>query len=175
MDRKQLEDILSKTMRDMSLFVRDTDLTPNQIRHYVPDLIIKERAFVDVTYKVGGLVTDHRFTILSNHMTSMAMLEQGTNWGLCIAQKDSYFWVLDKYEYKGKHQILLLHLPKEDWEAFKQIPIESQLRVIKILRERFESTLQLPPIPEVTSQEWLDRCRFPIGMDDDGRLFPLGT
>ena len=59
-----------------------------------------------------GMVTSHRYAILSNHMGDFREYEHGTNWGLFVA-KHSHFKVIDIYEYNGKTQILLLHLPDD--------------------------------------------------------------
>jgi len=39
--------------------------------------------------------------------------------------------------------------------------------------ERFEYKCNLEAVPELTTKEWLDRCYFPIGMDNNGNFFDL--
>lgn len=52
-------------------------------------------------------------------MLDISEYEQGTNWGLCVADHESRFKVLDVYEYEGKTQITLLHLLDDDrWRIF---------------------------------------------------------
>ena len=49
---------------------------------------------------------------------------------------------------------------------------------LKALEEELAGLmLQIPPdqekIEEVNTKEWLERCSFPIGMDNDGNLWGL--
>ena len=156
------------------MFVRDVNLPDETANKYTPDMIIRERAFVDASHRVMGMVTTHRFAILSNHMASFENFEHGTNWGLCVAQRDSHFKVLAKHDYCGKTLILLLHLPDdEDWKMFQNVKINIEDDMIATSIERFENKCNLEAIPELATKEWLDRCSFPIGMDDKGDFFEL--
>lgn len=49
-----------------------------------------------------GMLTTHRYVILSNHMADMSQFEHDTHWGLCVAQKDAHFKVLGQYTFEGK-------------------------------------------------------------------------
>lgn len=46
-------------------------------------------------------------------------------------------------------------------------------KVYKRAIERFETMCEMPPVAELTTQKWLERCAFPIGMSDDGTLWEL--
>lgn len=75
------------------------------------------KRFVDASHRVMGMITTHRYSILSNHMRDLRPFEHGTNWGLSVAPRDAHFKVLDVYTYGNKTQILLLHLPEdENWK-----------------------------------------------------------
>ena len=37
----------------------------------------------------------------------------------------------------------------------------------------FETKIQLPPIPELTTNDWLKRCEFPLGVDNNREPWPL--
>ena len=80
--------------------------------------IIRERAFTDASRRVGGIVTTHRFAVSFNHYMDASEFEQGTDWGLCIMQKDSRFKVLNVYKKNEKTLITLLHLSEEYWKFF---------------------------------------------------------
>lgn len=99
--------------------VRDVNLDPEVAALYKPGMIIRDKAFIGASKRVGGLATTHRFSIFSNHMVDISEYEQGTNWGLCVADHESRFKVLDVYEYEGKTQITLIHLLDDDrWRIF---------------------------------------------------------
>lgn len=57
-----------------------------------------------------GMVTAHRIAIISNRMRDISDAiedEEKKARGLCLAQSNSRFKVLDVYEFAGKTQILL--------------------------------------------------------------------
>ena len=84
-------------------YVRDANLDPAVATLYKPGMVIRDKAFVDATRRIGGMVTTHRFAILSNHMANLSKFEHGTNWGLCVAAPESRFKIIDVYEYDGKN------------------------------------------------------------------------
>lgn len=74
----------------------------------------------------------------------------------------------------GKTLIFVLHLPNDKrWRLLANVTLNLDEDVLAEAIRRMEVQLQEAPIPEVTSGDWLDRCRFPLGMSDDGELFPL--
>lgn len=65
-----------------------------------------------------------------------------------------------------------MHLPDDErWKLFKSVNISLEEKLIKDSRERFENKCMQEVVPELASQEWLDRCSQPIGMDMQGNLF----
>lgn len=91
----------------ITLFARDVNLPSGLAEKYKAGMIIREKGFTDATIRFGGMVTSCRYVILSNHMKNLAMLENGTNWGLHVANKDAHFKVLGQVDYKGKTGIFL--------------------------------------------------------------------
>lgn len=166
------QQIADKMYPGIALFARDVNLPPAFAAKYVPGLIIKERAFVDASIRFMGMVTTHRYVILSNHMKNMSMFEQGTNWGLHLANMGSHFKVLGQYIHNGKTGIFLLHLPDdEDWKVYRNTEFDMDKKLYQTAVERFIMKADTPPVPELTTREWLDRCAFPLGMDDNGNLY----
>ena len=171
---KRMEEVINRTLPGLTMFVRDVNLPDGIAKKYVPDLIIREKAFVDASHRVMGMITSHRFAILSNHMSNLESFEHGTNWGLCVANRDSHFKVLTVHEHCGKTLILLLHLPDdEDWKMFQNVKINIEDDMATSSIDRFENKCNLEAIPELTTNEWLERCSFPIGMDSEGNFFSL--
>ena len=171
-DAKFLEEMINELFPGLAMYVRDVNLNEKCAEAYQPGLILMERGFTDTSARVMGMKTTHRITILSNHMADLHDFEHDTNWGLFVAKLYSHFKVLDVYEYHGKTQILLLHLPDDErWKLFKSVNISLEEKLIKDSRERFENKCMQEVVPELASQEWLDRCSQPIGMDMQGNLF----
>jgi transcriptional regulator NrdR family protein len=180
-DKCIIEQTINATYRDLQMYVRDVNLPEAVASKYTRGQILRERAFVDMTAYILGMVTAHRYTILSNHVTNLCQTnEQTAAWGLHVANRDSYYRVMDKYEYRGKEQILLLHLPDDNWQLFtdywqlftsRKILLDKEL--VTASRKRFTETCRLAPIPELASSEWLERLVSPIGLDNNGNLFDL--
>lgn len=179
-DLVYLEDAVNATYTGLALFARDVDLAPELARKYTAGLVLRERGFTDATPRLGGMVTTHRFVIMSNHLADFDALlgkdrdVKAPDWRLHVANRDSHFKVLGQREVGGKTLIFLLHLPDDDrWRLLASAAVDIDERLLADAIGRMEVRLQQAPIPEVTSELWLDRCRSPLGMSDDGELFPL--
>lgn len=173
-DKELINQIANKTYPGLAIFVRDVNLPQKFAEKYTPGLIIREKMFTDTSNRVMGMVTTHRYMILSNHMANLSFFEHDTNWGLHVANRDSHFKVLGTHMYKGKMAIVLLHLPDDpSWEIYKQCEFSMDETIYKMAIERFEKKCEMPPVAELTTQEWLARCRLPIGMNDDGILWDI--
>ena len=173
-DKAAYEKLMNDVLPGLQMFVRDCNLSPACFSKYKPGMFIREKGFTDASCRVMGMVTTHRYSILSNHMGNLSAFEHGTNWGLCVAQHDSHFKVLDVYEYKNRTQILLLHLPDDGrWKMMENVEFDIEKQLIQKSRQRFENKSVQDPAPELATKEWLSRCASPIGMDDHGNLFPL--
>lgn len=170
----QLQETINATYPGLTMFVRDANLPAEFVKKYVPGEIIMERGFTDASCRVMGMKTTHRYAIMSNHMTDLSSFEHGTNWGLFVAQHGAHFKVMDIYEYDGKTMILLLHLPDDDrWKIFIDTHINIDDQLIEDCRNRFRNKCNEEVIPELATEEWLARCAAPLGMDDEGNLFPI--
>lgn len=166
------EQLGNDTYPGLAMYARDVNLTEKQFSQYKTGLIIMERGFTDATARFMGMKTTHRITILSNHMTDLSEFEHGTNWGLHIANANAHFKILDIYEYKGKTQILMLHLPDDyRWKLFENMTISIDEDLIKDARKRFENKAFAKVPKEIATNDWLDRCKMPLGMFEDGTLF----
>ncbi|OWT33609.1 hypothetical protein BGI41_01485 [Methanobrevibacter sp. 87.7] len=157
---------------DLNFYVRDLNLSKKLINKYSVGRIVQERGAVDSSYKIGKMVTNCRFAILSNHMLNLSSFEHGTNWGLFTANSNSIFKVLDIYKYKGKVQILLLHLVNDYWQKFIGNEVINENLVNKS-REIFRESFNHSTVPELATKEWLRRCDFPIGLDPHGNLWDI--
>ena len=158
----------------ITLFARDVNLPSGLAEKYKAGMIIREKGFTDATIRFGGMVTSCRYVILSNHMKNMSILENGSNWGLHVANKDAHFKVLGQVDYKGKTGIFLLHLPDDEtWKAYQTMEFSLDKELYEKAVSRFQAKALDAPIPELAVREWLDRCQLPVGMSDGGQFWPL--
>jgi hypothetical protein len=173
-DTELYEKMFNELLPGLTMFVRDVNLSQVCAEQYKPNMIIMERGFTDASCRVGGMVTTHRFAILSNHMSDIRQFEHDTNWGLFISKRNAHFKVLDVYDYKGRTQIVLLHLPDDNrWKLFENLEINIIEQIVKDCRNRFEAKSVAEPIPELAKEDWLERCALPLGMSEDGTLFDI--
>lgn len=171
---EELEKVIEFTYPGITLLIRDCNLGELGKKYQV-GMVLKELEFTDASLRRGGMVTTHRLAILSNHYANMQSYEHDTHWGLCVMEAGSHFKVLDTFTQGDKTQIILLHLPEKGWEVFDTVATNIDQQVVEIVREGFTHCLELPPIPELTTQSWLKRCHYPIGMSEKGDYFPLTT
>ena len=82
LDTKLFEEVINEIFPGLTMYVRDVNLPPAFASKYAPDMIIMEPGFTDASSRVMGMVTTHRFAILSNHMADFGPYEHDTNWGL---------------------------------------------------------------------------------------------
>jgi len=169
---KQYENACNNIFPGLQMFVRDVFLEKETEEKYEIGKIIREPSFCDVSGRVGGLITTHRYSILSNHFVDFSFSEHGTNWGLFVCKRDSYFKVIDVYKLNNKTQISLLHLD-ENWKLFENNSSNVEEDIIKMVRERFKNKVNMPVIPELATKRWLERLINPIGVDQNNNYFPL--
>lgn len=174
MTKEQLQAVADNMYPGIALFARDMNLPEELARRYTPGLIIREKAFTDASNRFMGMVTTHRYVILSNHMVDLSQFEQGTHWGLHVAQKGSHFKVLGQHSHQGKTGIFLLHLPDDErWRLWQTAEFSMDQQLYEMAVQRFTQKCTQLPVPELTQTAWLDRCAFPVGMSDDGVFWPL--
>ncbi len=168
-----IKDAIQATCSNLTVFCRDADLPYEIVHKYQRGMIIRERGFVDTTALSGGIITSHRYMIMSNHMSSLLQFEGDKKWALCVANKGSRFLVLGKAEGKGKRVTVLLHLNDDTWQLFKSVDINVFNNLTNDCYNTFAKCILKEPIASVSTEEWLARCQFPIGMSDDGEFFPV--
>lgn len=174
-DKKEFyESLMQAVFPGLQLFARDVNLPEALAARYTPGLLLREKAFTDASDRFMGMVTTHRFVILSNHMASFAAFEHGTDWGLHTAQRDAHFKVLAVRACRGKTGIFLLHLPDgEGWKFWKTGLFDLENELTEKAVARFCEKCDTAPVPELTTPSWLARCAFPLGMDTAGNFWPL--
>lgn len=171
---EEIKNIFTDTFTNLTFYVRDTNLPVEIISKYKKGMIICEPSSLMASFKVGGIFTNCRFAILSNHMLNVSPIDAQTNFGLFMAEENSYFKILDVAKKNETTQILLLHLRKESWELFKNLDMISSFDLIKLGRDTFESCFFALPVFEHKNKEWLDICQKAVGINQDGNFFKIG-
>jgi hypothetical protein len=162
--------VVESTLSSSSRYVRDVNLADELASKYEAGQILTEKAFVDASSRIGGMVTSHRYLILSQFMLDLSSFEEKTNWGINVANCGSRYKVLDIFTVDGKTQILLLHLPN-GFEGVFDDKRDVEDEFIQRERENFKKDLKKDPIEDLASDEWLERCSFPVGMSDEGEFY----
>jgi len=165
-----IERTANETFPGLKFYYRDVNLSRKILKVYKVYMILKEPGFTDTSNKGGGLITKHRFLIASSMAVNIEKYERGTNWGLCVIQRDSFFKVMDIYKSRKKTQITLLHIPKSSIEVFTQCRMSIEDNIIQTARRSFVAYLNDEPVPELTTEEWRKRVEAPIGIDEYGNL-----
>lgn len=153
------------------MYTRDVNLPKDTAEKYEEGMILRSPVFIEASRCNGGMVTSHRFAILSNHMADISAAEADPR-GLALAQRDSYFQVLKIHRSRsGETMILLLHLPSDgSWPFFEKVNLPMIDDIIDDSIDRFENCLIEPPVEELTTEEWFKRCSAPVGIDENGNL-----
>lgn len=75
---QKLQEMLNRNYPGMMMFARDINLSEAMIAKYKPGMIIREKAFVDATARVGGMVTNAQW--LDRCAFPVGMDDQGNFW-----------------------------------------------------------------------------------------------
>lgn len=154
-------------------FVRDTKLPDAVLVRYRVGVLLREPTYCDASHKLGGFVAPHRFLIFSSQARSLDELAPQP-WGLCVWQRGRIFKVIDRLTDGERVQVTLLEIPEdllrlflsEDANSIEQAFIEHGRRLLDDCR-------RASPVPELDTDEWRSRLVYPVGVDADGRYFPL--
>lgn len=160
----------------ITVYTRDTDLNEEQFAAYTVGDVIREPYIVDVTYRTKGMYGNTRYAIFSNIAQDMNLLEKAPTWGLYSIKGGSRFKVINKMTHEDKNLIVLLQLPdtEEIWTKFVDAcPVKPDDYLLKAVQSSFLENCNKTPLKDLQQPEWLERCVFPIGLDDDCCKIPL--
>ena len=173
-ESSQIEALLERAFSNLSFFYRDANLSVEILDKYYTGLIIQERAFVDASYRAGGLVAKHRYLIVTPNARDLSMVPPANpEQGLVVIMRDSFFKVLDVYESRRHTQITLLDIPEALVDVLDRGAELSDMEkeIAEAARADFDKHLAMKPVSALTDSEWLERVSFPLGMNDDGEFF----
>ncbi|GLY20959.1 CHAT domain-containing protein [Micromonospora sp. NBRC 101691] len=166
-----LADEVRANFASCAVFFRDTTLPEAVLARYRPGLLLREPTFCDVSHRAGGFVAPHRYLVFS---ASARVLPDAEGWGLCLWPRGRIFKILDQVSDGRYAQVTLLEIPEHLVEVFLTAePNTVERAYIGHGRDLFEELRNAPPVPELDTDRWRDRLTYPVGVDDEGRYFPL--
>jgi len=172
MDNTEIEKIYNDTFAGCAMFYRDTNLDEKLISKYQQNQILLERGFTDMSFKGGGLTQNLRYLIASSKGKNLSAINpQSEKLGHIMLQSNAFFKVLDIYKIEDKTQILLLNIPENAIKLFQSSTSNIEKQVIEKARESFTTKINTASIQELSTSEWKERTKYPIGMNDKGEFF----
>ncbi|UUF15281.1 MULTISPECIES: hypothetical protein [Flavobacterium] len=172
MKNSRLKAIYNDTFSGLKLYYRDTDLPENLISNYKIGQIIQEKGFTDMTSIGGGLSGNFRYLIASSHAKDLSKFNpDSAKIGHFLLDTIAYFKVLDIQKIGNKTQVFLLNIPDNSILLLKNSSSNLEDEIIEKARRKFESKIHLALIPELQTENWKERIKSPLGMNDNGELF----
>lgn len=172
MKNSRLKAIYNETFSDLKLFYRDTNLSDDLISNYKIGQIIQEKGFTDMTSIGGGLSGNLRYLIASAHPKDLSKFNpDSAKIGHFLLDSITYFKVLDIQKIENKTQIFLLNIPDNSISLFKNSSSNLEEEITENARKKFVKKINLPLVPELQTENWKERTKAPIGMNDNGELF----
>jgi hypothetical protein len=172
MKNARLKTIYNETFSGLKLFYRDTNLPENLISNYRVGQIIQEKGFTDMTSLGGGLSGNFRYLIASAHPKDLSKFNpDSAKMGHFLLDSIAYFKVLDIQKIDNKTQVFLLSIPDNSISLFKNSTSNLEEEIVEKARKKFIDKINATLIPELQTEDWKERTKTPIGMNDNGELF----
>lgn len=172
MKNERLRTIYHETFSGLKLFYRDTNLSENLISNYKIGQIIQEKGFTDMSSIGGGLSGNLRYLIASAHAKDLSKFNpDSAKNGHFLLDSIAYFKVLDIQKMDDKTQVFLLNIPDNSISLFKNSSSNLEEEIIEKAQKRFREKIEAPLIPELQTENWKERTKLPLGMNENGELF----
>jgi hypothetical protein len=172
MKNTRLKAIYNETFSGLKLFYRDTNLPEDLISNYKVGQIIQEKGFTDMSTLGGGLSGNFRYLIASANAKDLSIFNpDSAKIGHYLLDTIAYFKVLDIQRIEDKTQVFLLNIPDNSLTLFKNSSSNLEEEITEKAREKFITKRNLPLIPELQTNDWKERTKTPIGMNDNGEMF----
>lgn len=172
MKNERLKTIYNETFSGLKLFYRDTNLPENLISTYRIGQIIQEKGFTDMSSIGGGLSGNLRYLIASAHPKDLSKFNpDSAKIGHFLLDSIAYFKVLDIQKIGDKTQVFLLNIPDNSISLFKNSTSNLEEEITEKAQKRFREKIDTDLIPELQTENWKERTKLPLGMDENGILF----
>ena len=172
MKNARLKAIYNETFSGLKLFYRDTDLPDYIISNYKIGQIIQEKGFTDMSSMGGGLSGNIRYLIASAHPKDLSKFNpDSAKIGHFLLDTIAYFKVLDIQKIENKTQVFLLNIPDNSISLFKNSSSNLEEEIIEKARKKFKDKIHSALVTALQTEEWKERTKSPLGMNDAGELF----
>ena len=172
MKNARLKAIYNETFSNLKLFYRDTNLPESLISNYKIGQIIQEKGFTDMTSIGGGLSGNCRYLIASANAKDISRFNpDSAKSGHFLLDTIAYFKVLDIQKIGDKTQVFLLNIPDNSLSLFKNSTSNLEEEITENARKKFIDKVNFALVLELQTQDWKERTKSPIGMNDLGELF----
>lgn len=78
---------------------------------------------------------------------------------------------MDIYRIGDKTQVFLLNIPDNSLSLFKNSTSNLEEEITEKARKKFTDKINLSLVPELQTENWKERTRLPLGMNENGELF----
>lgn len=172
MKNARIKAIYNETFSGLKLFYRDTDLPEHLLFNYKVGQILQEKGFTDMSSIGGGIFGNTRYLIASAHPKDLSKFNpDSAKIGHFLLDTIAYFKVLDIYKIGDKTQVFLLNIPDNSISLFKNSSSNLEEEIIEKAHKKFKAKINSALVPELQTQDWRERTKSPIGMNDNGELF----
>ncbi|SHL79015.1 hypothetical protein [Flavobacterium chilense] len=172
MKNARLKAIYNETFSGLKLFYRDTDIPENLIANYKIGQIIQEKGFTDMTSIGGGLSGNLRYLIASAHPKDLSKFNpDSAKIGHFLLDTITYFKVLDIQKIGNKTQVFILNIPDNSISLFKNSTSNLEEEITEKARKKFSDKVNLALIEELQTQDWKNRTKSPLGINEHGEMF----
>ncbi|WP_394774939.1 hypothetical protein [Flavobacterium sp.] len=172
MKNARIKAIYNETFSGLKLFYRDTDLSDGLIANYKIGQIIQERGFTDMSSIGGGLSGNFRYLIASAHAKDISKFNpDSVKNGHYLLDSIAYFKVLDIQKIDNKTQVFLLNIPDNSISLLKNSTSNLEEEIIEKARKKFTDKINLPLVPELQTENWKERTKSALGMNENGEMF----
>ncbi|MBF4493662.1 hypothetical protein IR010_14025 [Flavobacterium sp. MR2016-29] len=172
MKNSRLKTIYNETFSDLKLFYRDTNLSEDLISKYKIGQIIQEKGFTDMTSMGAGLSGNLRYLIASANAKDISKFNpDSAKIGHFLLDSIAYFKVLDIQKMDNQTQVFLLNIPDNSISLFKNSNSNLEEEITEKARKKFVDKRNIALISELQTEDWKERTKSPIGMNENGELF----
>lgn len=176
---QKLEDILNWILPGAQFLYRDTDFPCDTSALYSKVNLLRAGFFIDCSARASRLTRKTRFIILSAHSApmwaAMPKDKELQSWKMHVLHFNSVFKVMDVFNFGGKTQVFLLHIP---WQAIPLFTMETtfnfdiegfaKLNLVEKVRKNFIEKMRLPADRDLESTAWLERTAALPGVIGSG-------
>ncbi len=157
---------------DWVFYYRDALIHEETLQKYQPGQFLRHEPPLDVSTVAGGIEAPVRFLIASKNAIPLFPRDpEAIKWRAHEIPANARFKVLDVIRSKLFNQVFLLHIPGKYPETASEEDLKREAGLIEKAKENFRWRRRLPFIRTMYENEWLERTKAPVGIDDLGEFY----